>query len=53
MNAKKEMEALIASELKEIEGGSASEGTCVCENGGAGETIIVIIDEPTHPGRRI
>lgn len=42
------MEALLTSELTEIKAGAGSQGTCVCENGGAGETII-IIEDPTHP----
>lgn len=43
---KKLMEQMLSSEMKEIKGGAT--GTCICENGGAGETVIVI-KEPTEP----
>lgn len=43
---KKLMEQMLSSEMKEIKGGAT--GTCICENGGAGETVI-IIKEPTGP----
>ena len=37
---KNEIEDLLLSEMEEVNGGSGS-STCVCDNGGAGETIIV------------
>lgn len=55
MNIKNQMEALMSSELKEIEAGACSQGTCVCENGGAGETVVVIrdkTDNTSNPGYR-
>lgn len=47
MNIKNQMETLMSSELKEVEAGTCSQGTCVCENGGAGETVI--ISGPSQP----
>lgn len=47
MNIKNQMETLMSSELKEVEAGTCSQGTCVCENGGAGETVIVL--DPSQP----
>ncbi len=35
-----EIEALLLSEMKEVTGGSATK-SCICDNGGAGETVIV------------
>ncbi|MBQ8245603.1 MAG: hypothetical protein IJZ42_00525 [Lachnospiraceae bacterium] len=47
---KKVVENLLTSELENVNGGSA--GTCICENGGAGETVIIEVppvpeDDPT------
>ena len=36
---KNEIEDLLLSEMEEVNGGSGS-STCVCEYGGAGETIV-------------
>lgn len=47
---KNEIESLLLSEMEEVNGGSGSR-TCVCENGGAGETVIVyptVPEEPVH-----
>lgn len=38
------LEQMLNSELDEVKGGQTDD-TCVCENGGAGATII-IIEEP-------
>ena len=35
-----EIESLLLAEMEEVIGGSM--GTCVCENGGAGETVVII-----------
>ena len=40
------MEQMLSSEMKEIKGGAT--GTCICEKGGAGETVI-IVEDPTEP----
>ena len=45
---KNEIEDLLLSELEEVNGGSGS-STCVCDHGGAGETIIVSPSVPTEP----
>ena len=37
---KKVVENLLTSELENVNGGAA--GTCVCENGGAGETVYIV-----------
>lgn len=37
---KKVVENLLTSELENVNGGAA--GTCVCEKGGAGETVIIV-----------
>lgn len=48
MNTTKEIEALMASELNEIEAGSAAnQGICACETG-AGE-VVIVIEDPTDP----
>lgn len=49
MNIKNQMETLMSSELKEVEAGTCNQGTCVCENGGAGEIIIVDPNLPSNP----
>ncbi|ATS03257.1 hypothetical protein [Porphyromonas gingivalis] len=50
---KKMMEEMLSSEMKEVQGGvNAQSGTCVCENGGAAETVIIELPEepePAHP----
>lgn len=47
------MEEMLSSEMKEVQGGvNAQSGTCVCENGGAAETVIIELPEepePAHP----
>lgn len=49
----KMMEEMLSSEMKEVQGGvNAQSGTCICENGGAGETVIIELPgqpEPSHP----
>lgn len=45
---KNEIEDLLLSEMEEVNGGSGSR-TCVCDNGGAGETIIVSPSVPDEP----
>lgn len=47
---KKEIESLLLSEMEEVNGGSSS-CSCVCDNGGAGETIIVYPTNPEEPGK--
>lgn len=42
---KNEIEYLLLSEMEEVNGGKGSR-TCVCQNGGAGEIVIV---PPTDP----
>lgn len=42
-----DIESLLSSELEEVKGGST--GTCVCEHGGAGETVIVVQPPPPVP----
>ena len=47
-----ELERLLDSEIEKIEGGTGAQGTCLCENGGAGETVIVYtpnVPEPNGP----
>lgn len=36
----KSLETLLNSEMEEVLGGQASQGSCVCENGGAGSVVI-------------
>lgn len=43
-----ELEQLLNSELEEVKGGQADEVVCICENGGAGATVIVV-EEPEEP----
>lgn len=45
---KNEIEDLLLSEMEEVNGGSGS-STCVCDHGGAGETIIVSPSYPDEP----
>lgn len=47
---KSEIETLLLSEMEEVNGGSGSR-TCVCEKGGAGETVIVYPTTPEGPGK--
>ena len=46
---KNDIENLLLSEMEEVEGGSSS-GTCICERGGAGETVITLPTNPVNPG---
>lgn len=43
-----EIESLLLAEMEEVTGGSM--GTCVCENGGAGETVVIIRDDSSNDG---
>ena len=42
---KNEVEDLLLSEIEEVKGGSSS-STCICERGGAGETVITLPIDP-------
>lgn len=42
------LEQLLNSELEEVKGGQTDENVCICENGGAGATVIVV-EEPEQP----
>lgn len=46
---KNEVEDLLLSEIEEVKGGSSS-STCICERGGAGETVITLPTNPVEPG---
>lgn len=47
-----ELEQLLNSELESVKGGISHpvDDTCICENGGAAATIIVVEPEPGTPG---
>lgn len=47
-----ELEQLLNSELESVKGGISHpvDDTCICENGGAAATIIVVEPEPETPG---
>lgn len=40
-----ELEQLLATEMENVQGGAQNQDTCVCENGGAGATVIVVDPE--------
>lgn len=42
------LEQMLNSELEEVKGGQADEIVCVCNNGGAAATVIVV-EDPEHP----
>lgn len=42
------LEQMLNSELEEVKGGQSEEAVCICENGGAGATVIVV-EEPEQP----
>ncbi|MBQ7967608.1 MAG: hypothetical protein IJ290_06820 [Bacteroidaceae bacterium] len=44
------LENLLDSEMENIKGGTETTGTCICENGGAGQVVII---EPTTPPWKI
>lgn len=46
---KNEIEDLLLSDMEEVKGGSGS-STCICERGGAGETVITLPTNPVEPG---
>lgn len=48
MEKKSQMEILLSSELMEVEAGACMQGTCICENGGAGETIVINLEDPSR-----
>lgn len=43
-----EIESLLLAEMEEVTGRSM--GTCVCEKGGAGETVVIIKDGSSNNG---
>lgn len=46
---KNDIENLLLSEMEEVKGGSSS-STCICDHGGAGETVITLPTNPIEPG---
>lgn len=49
-----QLEELLSSEMEVILGGSQANDTCICENGGAAATVIVVEpSEPTNPIRNV
>ncbi|MGL5014140.1 MAG: hypothetical protein ACRC6V_07620 [Bacteroidales bacterium] len=36
------MEQLLSTEMENVQGGAQNQDTCVCENGGAGATVIIV-----------
>lgn len=48
MKKNSKLEQMLNSELEEVKGGQAEEDVCICENGGAGATVI-IVEPPVEP----
>lgn len=42
------LEQMLNSELEEVKGGQTEDAICICEQGGAGATVIVV-EEPEEP----